>query len=193
VNYCVAALTTLAISCACASGAEGDTPTQADNSVATLASIGHQQARVTTTTAPSGSVLTLDTLWELHDKFLDCLMYPDRCDPASMAVPGSPASGALESLMASRRSNGLRARPGPSPLTRRVFELRQHGSQAVARWCWVDDLVLIDDSMASGDVIVDDSEVTLAESWTLTEVGNRWRVYDRVATVTDRGGASSCS
>jgi hypothetical protein len=140
------------------------------------------------------SVFTSEILWELHDQFLRCFEAPDHCDTTRFALPGSPAHSDLEPLFAKYRSSGIRIRPRHTPVVRHVRQLRSLGNEAVVQWCWVDDLVLVDESSFRGTaVIIDDSALTLAETWTLTGADGLWRLQHRQSSILDRDGSSQCS
>lgn len=146
--------------------------------------------------ASTGSTppLSDEVVWTLHDRLIACLVQPETCELATIAARDSAAYDELTALIAERRSQGLEARPPLLPPTRRILRSWSADTSGSVEWCWVDDLVLTDtDSVPGQAVVLDESEHTLAESWTLQLIEGAWRVADRNITHLAHGRSTWCS
>lgn len=113
--------------------------------------------------------LTAAEVWSLHDRLVACLMTPQVCEPSTFTAQDSAAEVDLWSMVDSRRASGLEARASTAPPQRRLLRRWPTGSVWHVELCWVDDLVLYQPG-GPGDptVMVDTTELTLDETWTVT-------------------------
>jgi len=178
---------TMAVLMACGGPGDDLPGIMFDPPTARAASVEATPATALTSTVVAAQV------WALHDRLIDCVVKPADCEVHQVAAQGSAAHQDLDDFVQRRRLDGLEARPVSLPPVRHIERTWPTTDSVHVELCWVDDLVLMTPAAALGQpVILDDSALTLGETWSLTTIDDAWRLDERRITRTEPGRASWC-